>query len=422
MKIQMEIGDQIQYLAKEYNDNTIRFLIRYPERIKVDLLEKAVKSIVQRVEILHSSFYVNSFGIKWIVNQEYPKNELLVAENIDGDVWEHAQKVSLQAINYGGEIQLKCFLFQNATESAFVVLVGHMCCDGRDAVYLVKKIIELYNQLLTEENTEAVKIKSGSRLLNQCYNGDKEMLTFDLNQIKREKSEEIKSCYQFVSAEKGKACLIMHRLSSDDIARCRKFVEHATVNDVILAAYFRAYVKRMNLSNYNPVGIASMMDLRRYIEGGDSAGVTNMSGPININLFDGIGDDFGETLKRVVEQTKASKENEKAGLEFTLAVRKIFKIMPFPVITVIGKKIYRNMSIGLTNIGNLKNSELKMGDALPETLCFAGPVKKKPALQICASGLDGEVCLSIASECTIEDKKQLKELLDMITLEIKGIA
>ena len=422
MKIQMEIGDQIQYLAKEYNDNTIRFLIRYPERIKVDLLEKAVKSIVQRVEILHSSFYANSFGTKWIVNQEYPENELLVTENIDGDVWEHAQKASLQAINYGGEIQLKCFLFQNATESAFVVLVGHMCCDGRDAVYLVKKIIELYNQLLTEENTEAVKIKSGSRLLNQCYNGDKEMLTFDLNQIKREKSEEIKSCYQFVSAEKGKACLIMHRLSSDDIARCRKFVEHATVNDVILAAYFRAYVKRMNLSNYNPVGIASMMDLRRYIEGGDSAGVTNMSGPININLFNGIGDDFGETLKRVVEQTKASKENEKAGLEFTLAVRKIFKIVPFPVITAIGKKIYRNMSIGLTNIGNLKNSELKMGDALPETLCFAGPVKKKPALQICASGLDGEVCLSIASECTIEDKKQLKELLDMITLEIKSIA
>ena len=418
----MEIGDQIQYLAKEYNDNTIRFLIRYPERIKVDLLEKAVKSIVQRVEILHSSFYANSFGTKWIVNQEYPENELLVTENIDGDVWEHAQKASLQAINYGGEIQLKCFLFQNATESAFVVLVGHMCCDGRDAVYLVKKIIELYNQLLTEENTEAVKIKSGSRLLNQCYNGDKEMLTFDLNQIKREKSEEIKSCYQFVSAEKGKACLIMHRLSSDDIARCRKFVEHATVNDVILAAYFRAYVKRMNLSNYNPVGIASMMDLRRYIEGGDSAGVTNMSGPININLFNGIGDDFGETLKRVVEQTKASKENEKAGLEFTLAVRKIFKIVPFPVITAIGKKIYRNMSIGLTNIGNLKNSELKMGDVLPETLCFAGPVKKKPALQICASGLDGEVCLSIASECTIEDKKQLKELLDMITLEIKSIA
>ena len=54
--------------------------------------------------------------------------------------------------------------------------------------------------------------------------------------------------------------------------------------------------------------------------------------------------------------------------------------------------------------------------------CFAGPVKKKTALQICVSGLDGEVCLSIASEYTIEDKKQLKEVLDMITLEIKNIA
>lgn len=421
MKIQMEVGDQIQYLAREYNDNTIRFLIRYPEKIKADLLEKAVKTIVHRVEILHSSFHANSFGTRWIVNQEYPENDLLVVENIAGDVWESAKKASLFAINYEGKTQLKCFLFQNATESAFVVLVGHMCCDGRDAVYLVKKIIELYNQLLTGKNTELVKIKSGSRLLNQCYNGEKEMLKFDLNQIKKDKSEEIKSCYQFMSEEKGEACLVMGKLSSEDIARCRKLVEHATVNDVILAAYCRAYVKRMNLSNHNPVGIASMMDLRRYIEGGDSAGVTNMSGPININLSDGIGDSFRETMKYVVEQTKALKENNKAGLDFTLAVRKIFKIMPFPVITSIGKKIYSNMSIGLTNVGNLKSSDLKIGDALPETLCFAGPLKKKPALQICASGLDGQVCLSVASECTVEDKKQLEELLELISFEIKGV-
>ena len=177
MKIQMEVGDQIQYLAREYNDNTIRFLIRYPEKIKADLLEKAVKTIVHRVEILHSSFYANSFGTKWVVNQEYSENELLVVENIAGDVWESAKKASLYAINYEGKTQLKCFLFQNATESAFVVLVGHMCCDGRDAVYLVKKIIELYNHLLTGKNTELVKIKSGSRLLNQCYNGEKKCLS-----------------------------------------------------------------------------------------------------------------------------------------------------------------------------------------------------------------------------------------------------
>ena len=421
MKIQTEVGDQTQYLAREYNDNTMRFIIKYPGKLNADLLNKAIKILVQRVEILHSSFQANAFGTKWIVNKTYSEEKLVIVKNIEEDVWEAAKTASLQAIDYTEETQLQCILFQNEAESVLVLLVGHMCCDGRDAVYLMKKLIELYNQLLVGESTEQVKIKSGSRSIEQCYDGDNEMLGFDMDKIKKEKSAEVKSSYRFLDDGEGEACLVMRRLSSDAIAKCRKLVEHATVNDVILSAYYRTYVKQMKLSNDTPVGIASMMDLRRYITGGDSAGVTNLSGPISTSLACGIGDSFKHTLSTVVEQMNTLKNDNKAGMDFTLAIRKCYKIIPFPIIVAAGKKIYSNMSIGLTNIGNLKSEDLKMGEATPEDFCFAGPLKKKPALQISASGLDGEVRLCIASECTMEDKKQLEELLEMIDCEIKDV-
>ena len=47
-------GEKMQYLVHEYNDNTIRFVLRYPGRVDSGALCVAARAVVESVEILHS--------------------------------------------------------------------------------------------------------------------------------------------------------------------------------------------------------------------------------------------------------------------------------------------------------------------------------------------------------------------------------
>lgn len=420
MKFHTEVGDQTQYLAHEFNDNTIRFVVKYPVPIDPRKLADSVKILVQRLDILHSSFNVGILGTKWIVNKTCKTDSLTIVSEVSGDVFSAARQAALHPIDFSGEVQIRCCLFYNEVESALTFLVGHMCADGRDAAYLLKKLTEIYNSLSAGESGCDVMLKSGSRSINQCYAGNPEILSFDINKIVSEKSHEIKSAYRFLNEDAGTPCMVECTVSGESVARCRTLVENATVNDVILAAYYRAYVRQMELSFDTPVGIASMMDLRRYIPEGDSAGVANLSGPVSTSLPDGIGPDFQDTLSEVSRQTTVLKDDKKAGLDIVLAIQKLYKMLPFPLTVAAGEKIYSNMSIGLTNLGNLKSSDLKLENVPADKLIFAGPIKRKPALQLSVSGLDGEINLCIVSQCTPGERAQLENLLQIIVSEIQN--
>ena len=49
-------GEKTQYLVHDFNDNTIRLILHYPGRPDSAVLRSAIKSIIERVEVLHSSF------------------------------------------------------------------------------------------------------------------------------------------------------------------------------------------------------------------------------------------------------------------------------------------------------------------------------------------------------------------------------
>ncbi len=421
MKYKTEVGDQTQYLAHEINDNTIRFILKYPCAINGELLSRAVRLLVSRVDLLHSSFKAGILGTKWVINQTYETDTLTSISEISGDVLETAKQAALHSITYSGTTQIRCYLFRNGSESALAFLVGHMCADGRDAAYLLNKLIELYNALSAGETGENVILKSGSRSVQQCYSDDPQMLSFDVDKIMSKKSNEIKSAYRFCTEDPGIPRMAECTISKESIVKCQKLVKDSTVNDVVLTAYYRAYIRQMHLSDNTPVGIASMMDLRKYIPEKNSAGIANLSGPISTNLPSGIGIDFAHTLSEVTQQTLALKKDKKAGLDSVLAIQKIYRTVPFPLIIYFGEKIYSNMSIGMTNLGNIKSENIKIENFSADKLIFAGPLKKKPALQLSVSGLDGTICLSIVSQCTQQEQMQLEDLLRIIVSEIETI-
>lgn len=203
-----EVGDQTQYLTRKFNDSTIRFILKYPGLLDGHLLSKAARILVQRLAILHSSFHADLLGTCWITRKDYETDSLTVIEEIQGDVMDAAKEAALHSIDYAGETQIRCYLFQNGSESALVFLVGHMCADGRDAAYLLKKLAEIYNALLAGNSGQEVALKSGSRSVKQCRREDLEIFRHEFHKAQSGHRETIKSEWHFATEDEGAPCLV----------------------------------------------------------------------------------------------------------------------------------------------------------------------------------------------------------------------
>ena len=46
-------GERAQYLLREYNDNTIRFVLHYPGLVDPDVLRQAAKAVIESVDVLN---------------------------------------------------------------------------------------------------------------------------------------------------------------------------------------------------------------------------------------------------------------------------------------------------------------------------------------------------------------------------------
>ena len=171
-KIKAEFGEKAQYLVRNYNDNTIRFLVSYEGIVNGDILKEAVRYVVESIDILHSSFYVSSNKAYWIENSDLDIEAYYKTYKVDDikNAITDIEKVFVEAINHNSQNQIKCTLFRDDKESVVIVNMSHLCVDGGDGRYLLLKIIETYNALNNEEKLDSVEIKQGSRAFEQVFN------------------------------------------------------------------------------------------------------------------------------------------------------------------------------------------------------------------------------------------------------------
>ena len=196
----------------------------------------------------------------------------------------------------------------------------------------------------------------------------------------------------------------------------------ASANDLLLAACYQAYAAFPEVDASAPVGISSMMDLRRHCKDGDSEGLANMSGSLGTALENGVPENFAETLAQIAQQTKAVKEDPLAGMSGLPILHTIARGIPVWVQLSLLSKAYGAMPVGLTNLGNLNCQTLALGELIPNGGIFGGPLKKKPGMQISIISFDGECVMAVYGQYTAEDAAHLEATLDAMYQQIADYA
>lgn len=414
-------GELLQYLVHEQNDNTIRFVLRYPVRLDTLAMQTAVLAVVDSVDVLHAAFVVGKGGAAWHVRDTYSIARCFRCFCIQGDPAARALEESLLPMALEDSVKLRCTLVQGKNGSALAVSISHLCADGVDSRYLLYKMAEAYRLCRETGSCAGLRIKSGSRAPEQVYN---HLSRREMRSLLRNPTSGVKTGFPFPGKGAGEKRITCRRIAAPIMkaARERARADGATANDLLLTACYRAIADCEGMASGTPLSLMSMMDLRRHCEGGDSEGLSNLSGSLPTALEKGVQGSFADTLRDIAAQTALLKEDPLAGLTGMPILHGLIRRVPLGLLMRVTDHVYGSMAVGMTNLGQLDSAALTLDNAAPETGWFGGPVKKKPGMQLSVVSVAGACTICVYGEYEQADAVMLEKMLEQVEREISNYA
>ena len=380
--IKAEMWDKMQYLFRNYYDRMVHATLTFDGLLDADALKNVLVIMCEKAPVLHSSFHENPVNPYWKV-EPYTVDDILTIKDSD-DPEKEAYDFLCQSIPVSSNVQFKVIVLNKDGKSTFAMIVNHMCFDGGDFKYFLKKLAKgLY------KNISAVKDKHVFPL-TEPRPDDHTMI--NIRKIDRDTFLNMKNA--------GK------RLG-------------VTVNDMLLAAYVRALYDISGMRDDETLSIPCMVDLRRHIEGGDEAGgLANHTGFMLCTVHN-KGETINDTLINVMRSTKKSKRDKYMGLYSLPLLKLAYTILPFSISEFAIKIGYDNPLIGMSNIGLLPVDKLTFGNAKPVDGFMTGAVKYKPFMQLALTTLNDVVTMTIAIRGNDDDKKIVEKFFDLIVENVK---
>jgi NRPS condensation-like uncharacterized protein len=202
----------------------------------------------------------------------------------------------------------------------------------------------------------------------------------------------------------GPVVMIRRVLEPDVVNPLIRFgrMKHATLNDLLVAGFFRALVRVFPPSGGEILRLITTVDLRRYFPVGKTPGLANLSGFEYFHLGPDAGEDFVETLNRVSTHSHSRKAGF-IGLNDTICSVPLFSILPHAWLYGLFIKIADfsnragNLPPTFTNLGPLDPESFRF-DEPPSKAALLCPPVHAPFFGAAASGYQGTLTLTSGTQ------------------------
>ena len=192
----------------------------------------------------------------------------------------------------------------------------------------------------------------------------------------------------------------------------------ATINDMLLTAYFYALYQLAQFNPEDSVSISCAIDLRRHIKDDEGQGVTNQTAWMQCKV-PRRGNDIFETLDYVINSSNQFKQDRFMGLHGLPLLSLGYKIMPLAASEEIIKVGYANPLLAMSNIGILDVQKLALEGHEPYDGFMSGAVKYKPYVLLSATSMRKELTLSMCVRGNDEDKRIVEYFFDLLQQSIE---
>ncbi|MHB8063970.1 MAG: condensation domain-containing protein, partial [Ruminiclostridium sp.] len=312
------------------------------------------------------------------------------------------------------------------------VKINHACCDGAGVLEYVQLLANIYTNIDQENGTFIPIPRIGGRK-------DQDKLFAELGITNPDPifipgSDILVPMWSFPWEQSGSnnACMSVCRLPYGYLDSMSKFAKSrgATVNDFILAAYYRAMLDMSQPIYGIPMEIPITIDLRRYLPGHKAQAIRNFSGSVSTRLIMSINEPFSETLQRVVNMMKEIK-NGYPGLQSAIGLERIEKIsfqetLAYYQAVSDAKKPQLSCPLycgdkcvpTLSNLGHISKFLIKFGDNTVIDAYVLPPVVRAPGLLLMASTYNSVLTLAAGYYKSTVDRENIERLLNNIRDEL----
>ena len=414
-KLNAELWDKMHYLFRDFNDRIVHVELHYDFRIDIDALKTVITCFFEKAPVLHSSFTDNRIHPYWTV-KDYHINDILTVKEVSEEALaEEINAFLVQYIPPESAVQMKVAVFYYGSCSALCLVENHMCMDGGDLKYFMKSLCQNYTDFV-ENGISPVALRTGTRSYEAVYE--------DFTATERKMA---KSLYKNINTKddhgfpltpdsiQDKSFIARRKLSAETFDKIRAAGKQhgATVNDMLLTAYFYSLYE---LALYDPedsVSISCAIDLRRHIKDNSDQGVTNQTAWMQCRVPRRGGNIF-ETLDYVVASSNQFKQDRFMGLHGLPLLSLGYKIMPLAASEEIIKVGYANPLLAMSNIGILEPDKLALSGHEPTDGFMSGAVKYKPYVLLSATSLRKELTLSMCVRGNEEDRRIVEHFFDLL--------
>ncbi len=417
-RLPAEMYDKVNYMCRRWMDRIARFEIDYDFIPNIRVLKNVIICMLESAPVFHSSFVDNHINPYWRV-ENYHIDDVFSAKEAE-DLQASADRFLLQGIDIGSNVQIKiCLLFRNGC-SKLCFAFNHMCMDGGGLKLFLYNMFRSYNEYIRGASVPLDYVQRSRS--HKCVYGD--MSKQDRKAAKKlfaNVSANDKHTLPFTPADKNGEKMIVRRRISRDVfepARRKAKALGATVNDLVSAAYIRAFYDVSGCAENERVGISCAVDLRRYMKHPENIGYTNHTTFMPC-IVESKGETMADTLRAVAESTRKAKNDKFMGLHGLPLLNAGYSTMIYAQAELVIGAFYNNANLSVSNVGAIDPQMFAMDNILPTGVWVAGGAKEKPCAALNALSYNGELMIAICIRGNEKDRKMLSEFLEATENNLK---
>ncbi|PGW29832.1 condensation protein [Bacillus cereus] len=423
--------DRMNYLLGLYSaDQQINVVLYFPVGISKEILEQSVRITLQLQPVLNSRFVENDIPY-WEERSSCTNSPIcLFAEGND-------QELEIMAIDFikepGDRIQgpmVQTKLLRGTTTDMLVVKLSHLCSDGAGIKEYINLLGAIYTQLSLGQSKDQIikEFDDGNESFRDQLPVFKYAGIPDVKSAYRPNQAQQASLWSFPSQPSKNIFpkMSVRRLSHEQTLRLTQWTkaQQATLNDVIMTAYFRALSRFTVYAEPRTAEkmIGLTIDLRRYLPNYTTGAICNLSGmemPV-IKMED--DESFNQTLVRV-KQSMDKIKSQNPGLSSAAGMEILADMKLSEVKEIYNQQYEKALQMGmalplLTNFGVIADEPIKFGKVQAEDGYMTSPIMYAPFFSMGASFYNGRLTFTIGYHTPDTSKEKVENFLESVVNQL----
>lgn len=419
--------DYGNYVARYGMGNfQIQVIMKFDSNLDFDKLSKAVRLSVDAEPILGCRFVEhNPPYFKRLENID--KTPFCSMEETD-NVEEAVHRFLESRLDMDHDPMVKVKLIRSGGHDTLGIKINHSCSDGSGTKDYLHLLAHIYSCIDSDTGVYVPKPSIRSR-----KDHERVFSALGIKHPKHDNSliESPRTVWPFPWKSGGRSDItpfVICQLPSGQLDVLSKYAKErgATINDLILTAFYRAMFKTSKPPYGVPMDIGLTVDLRRYLPDNKAEAIRNFSGGVILRVARIMHEPFENTLSRVVSAMNRKKTQNPGYQSATGAERA--EQLNFHCVLAYAKFLSQISEVtsqncfycspGLSNVGLISKSLIKFGEQAVTEAYFIPPVVRVPGFLLVASSYNGIMTLASGYYKGSASRRHIEKLLNRIKSEL----